>query len=230
MRFLLVVVILFTLLPIVAVAQETPAWELNVGYQYFRADTNAVQKLADSLTNSFTPPLPRINAGSSLSMNGGDFAVEENKNSWWGGTFDFGADYGNRHIDLSQVAASLGLVPPGTSVTAHFTPTIYTFTGGPQFHYRKSERFQPFARILFGGAHADLGPDAVTNEALKLAVPTFKTHRNSFAGIVGGGVDYVWKDYLAFRVSGDFVRTYLFDEHQSNLRVTAGVDFRFGQK
>jgi hypothetical protein len=72
-------------------------------------------------------------------MNGGNFAVEENVNNWFGGTIDFGGSYGNRHIDLSQVAAALGLVPPGTPVIAIFRPTIYTFTGGPQFHYRKNE-------------------------------------------------------------------------------------------
>ena len=227
MRFFLALAVVFTLSPIIALAQgtETPAWEMSVGYQYLRADTNVVQKLADSVTNSFTPPLPRINAGSSLSMNGGDFGIEENVNDWLGGTFDFGGAYGNRHIDLSE---AVGL--PSGSAVAIFRPTIYTFTGGPQFHYRKGQNFQPFARILLGGAHASLSPDDATQAVLTALVPTFRTDRNSFAGIVGGGVDYVWKDSIAFRVTGDYVRTYLFDEHQSNLRVTVGVDFRFGSK
>lgn len=163
-------------------------------------------------------------------MSGGNFAVEENVNSWLGGTFDFGAGYGNRHIDLSQVAASLGIVPPDTPVIAIFRPTIYTFTGGPQFHYRARENFQPFARLLFGSAHSDLGPDTLTQQALTIAAPTFKTTRNSVAGIVGGGVDYVWRDYLAFRACVDFVRIYLFEQHQSNVRVMAGVDFRIGRR
>lgn len=226
---LFAVVLLLILLPLAALAQNAPAFEISAGYQYLRADTNGAQKLADSLTNSFTPPLPRINVGSGLAMNGGNFEVEANAKSWWGGMFDFGGSYGNRHVDLSQVAASLDLVPPGTPVIAIFRPHVLTFTGGPQFHYRKHERVQPFARILLGGAHADLGPDAVTQQVLNIVVPTFRTSRNSFAGIAGGGVDYVWKPYVGFRFAGDYVRTYLFDGHQSNLRVTAGVNFRFGQ-
>ena len=46
--------------------------------------------------------------------------------------------------------------------------------------------------------------------------------------LLGLWIDYVWKTYAAFRAGGDYVRTYLFDQHQSNLRVTIGVDFRFG--
>jgi hypothetical protein len=60
--------------------------------------------------------------------------------------------------------------------------------------------------------------------------PTFKTEDNSFALIGGGGVDYVWKPYLAFRVASDYMRTYLFNEHQGNLRMTAGLSFRLGKK
>src|ERR1035441_252835 len=113
----LVAILLFTLLPLAAIAQNapvpaaiaqnapvpnTPRWEISAGYEYFRADSNGAQKLANSLTNSFSPPLPAINVGSGLSMNGGNFAVEENVNNWFGGTIDFGGSYGNRHIDLSQ--------------------------------------------------------------------------------------------------------------------------------
>ncbi len=234
MRYL-VAVLLFTLLPLAAIAQNapvpnTPRWEISAGYEYFRADSNGAQNLANSLTNLFSPPLPAINVGSGLSMNGGNFAVEENVNNWFGGTIDFGGSYGNRHIDLSQVAAALGFVPPGTPVTAIFRPTIYTFTGGPQFHYRKNEHIQPFARILLGGAFANLGPDALADQALKIAAPNFKVSRDSFALIAGGGVDYVWKSNIAFRGACDYVRTYLYDEHQSNLRLIVGVDFRFGQR
>lgn len=228
MRSLFVLLLVLSGLPSVTAAQNTPAWELSTGYQYTRVSIGAAQNLADS----FTVPngLPSINVGRSLNINGGNVSLEENIKSWWGGVFDFSGSYASKHIDLSQVAAAIGLVPPGTPVQATFRPTLYTFTGGPQFHYRKHEHFQPFARILLGGAHSDLGPDSPTSAALTQLAPTFKTTRNSFAGIAGVGADYVWKQYLAFRVSADFVRTYLFDEHQSNLRITAGVDFRFGQK
>lgn len=225
MRSFFVLLLTVSVFPSVTGAQNTPQWELSMGYQFTRVPTGPAQNFADSLTVPLG--LPRIDVGSSLNMNGGYVAVEENVRSWWGGVFDFSGSYGTKHIDVSKLAAALGLVPPGTHVQATFHPTLYTFTGGPQFHYRKHEHFQPFARILLGVAHSDLGPDSLTSAALKQLAPTFGTNRNSFAGIAGVGADYVWKDYLAFRVTGDFVRTYLFDEHQSNLRLTAGVDFRF---
>lgn len=228
MRSFFVLLLTFAVLPSVVAAQNTPAVEFSLGYQYTRIPTGEAQNLADSLT--VPNGLPRINVGRSLNMSGGNAEVEENVRSWWGGVVDFSGSYYTKRIDLSQVAAAIGAVPPGTSVRATFRPTLYTVAGGPQFHYRVHEHFQPFARVLLGFAHSNLGPDSPTNAALTFLAPNFKTTRNSFAGIAGVGTDYVWKRYLAFRVSTDFVRTYLFDEHQSNLRITAGVDFRFGQK
>ena len=209
-----------------AISQNTPSWELSGGYQFTRADIGAVQDSADRLT--VPVGLPRIDVGRKLNMSGGNAAIENNVNSWVGGVFDFGGAYGDKHIDLSTVAQAAGLVPPGTHVQAIFRPTIFTYTGGPQFHYRKHEHIQPFARILAGAAHSDLGPDSPTKATLNILAPAFKTTSTSFALIAGLGVDYVWKQHVAFRVSGDYLRTWLFDEHQGNIRMMAGVDFRFG--
>jgi hypothetical protein len=228
MRRFIVLLLTISALPGVAAAQNTPMWELSTGYQYTRVSTGAAQNFADSITAPFN--IPSVNVGRSLSINGGNIAIEENVNSWWGGVFDFSGTYATKHIDLSPPLVAAGLVPPGTSVQAIFRPTLYTFTGGPQFHYRRHPHFQPFARILLGAALSDLHPDDPTASALKLLAPDFRTARNSFAVIAGAGADYSWKHYLAFRVSADFLRTYLFDEHQGNLRITAGAVFKFGHK
>jgi hypothetical protein len=215
-------------LSVVGLAQNTPEWEVHGGYQFTRFDIGAVQDAADSVT---TPNnLPRVNIGRNLDMSGGTFSLQQNANSWWGGILDFSTIYASKHIDLSQQAAGLGLVTPGTNVSATFRPTIIIFGGGPQFTYRKRDKLQPFVRVMAGIAHADLKPDALTKADLFAFAPTFKTDDNSLALIAGGGVDYVWKPYLAIRVAADYVRTYLFSEHQGNLRMTAGLSFRLGRR
>jgi hypothetical protein len=225
MRALLLVV---SLLPTVAIAQNTPWFEVYGGYQFTHADVGRVQDLADSLT--VPAGVPRINVGRNVNMNGFDVSLQENSASWWGGIVDISGSYGTKNIDFSQTAQALGLVPPATSVIAKFQPTFYTATGGPQFTYRKSAHIQPFARIMFGISRSDLQPDSFTGAALATFVPTFKTKDNAFALIGGGGVDYVWKDYVGFRLTGDYIRTYLFNETQNNFRISAGVDFRIGHK
>jgi hypothetical protein len=187
-------------------------------------EIGAVQNLMNSLTLPLG--LPRVDVGRMLNTYGGTVIVEEHVNDWLGGVFDFGGTYGNRHVNLSNVALALG-APPGTSVQMIFRPSTFTYSGGPQIHSRKHEHVQPFARVLVGGAHADLGPDSPTAAFLQAVVPTFRTSSDSFALIGGAGVDYVWKPLIAFRVSGDYVRTWLFNDHQNTIRVMVGMNFRF---
>jgi opacity protein-like surface antigen len=52
-------------------AQETPAWELNGGYSYLRANLNG--------------------PGKSFDLNGGNVSATENLNHWFGGRIEFNA-------------------------------------------------------------------------------------------------------------------------------------------
>ena len=246
-RFVVLVSLAVLALPSLAQSNtpETPRFDLFAGYQYTHVGIGAAQDGLNSLTDPLN--LPRIDLGRSLSLNGGNLSFQENKNSWFGGVVDFSGSMTNKKVDLSQVAQALGLVRPGTTVTAGFKPTLYTITGGPQFTYRKHEHFQPFARVLLGLARADLAPNSTTSAAINsattsLGLPHFQTTRNSFAFMGGVGTDYVLKRWLALRASADYQRTYLFssirvplpnlpdfhlpDEHQGSFRISAGVSFR----
>ena len=158
-------------LSVVSFAQNTPEWEVHGGYQFARFDIGAAQDAADSVTNPNN--LPRVNIGRNLDMSGGTFSLQQNANSWWGGILDFSTIYASKHIDLSQQAVGLGLVPSGTNVTAILRPTIVILGGGPQLTYRKRDKFQPFVRIMAGIAYADLKPDALTKADLLAFAPTF---------------------------------------------------------
>ena len=217
------------LVPSAALAQSaTPEWELATSYQFTRVDIGAVQNLADSLTKP--AGLPAINAGHDLNTNGYNVSIQENKTRSWGGIVETGGAYGTEHIDLSKVAQSLGLVPSGTSVIAKFTPALYTVSAGPQFTYRNGRKVQPFLRVEGGFAHASIMPDILTKTELKDYAPTFKTSDRSFVLIGGLGADYRVSPRLAIRAAGDYERTWLFHEHQSNLRLIVGIVFRVGTK
>lgn len=151
----------------------------------------------------------RTDIGNSADMHGFDVSLQENSARWWGGIIDVSGSFQNASTSAQN-----------QNVSSNTKPSFYTFAAGPQFTYRKSSRLQPFGRLMFGGAHTNLQP----------STSTAATTSTAFALIGGGGVDYVLKDYIAFRVTGDYVRSYLFSDTQNNIRVSVGVNFRIGQK
>jgi opacity protein-like surface antigen len=209
----------------IAHAQSTPWWELFGGYQYLHADTGQAQDALDLITDS--NGLPHVDVGRHQNLNGWNVSLQENKASWWGGIIDFSGTYATKDVDLTQAAIAAGLISPGSTASARIKPSAYTFAGGPQFTYRM-KRIQPFGRIMFGGAHARARADLLVDKAVVFISP--EESDTGFALIGGGGADYVWKDYLSVRAAADYVRTYLFSETQSNLRISVGVTFRIGRK
>lgn len=153
------------------------------------------------LFGGFQYTRPNIDGG--INMNGFDISVQQNSASWWGGIVDVGGSY--------QLNTNGGVLP-----------YFYTFAAGPQFAYRKSERLQPFTRVMFGGARSNVQPGLIVG-------PASNASSTAFAMLGGGGIDYVWKDFLAFRATGDYIRSYLFESTQNNFRVSVGVNFRFGR-
>jgi opacity protein-like surface antigen len=79
------------------------------------------------------------------------------------------------------------------------TDIIY-FTAGPSFHFLRTARFEPFARLMGGGARTnfeidtrrDLSSGAVHNE--------FDTHSTDLALMVGGGLDMRVNDRVKVRL------------------------------
>lgn len=96
---------------------------------------------------------------------------------------------------------------------------IYSYTFGPTASFRNQTRFTPFLRFLAGGSHisssSSLGSDSV----------------DRFTVVGGGGLDItlnrrfavrpVQLDYHGVRVGGSWM---------NNMRYSAGVVFRFGEK
>lgn len=118
----------------------------------------------------------------------------------------------------SQRASDVG------SLGDDLTLTSYLF--GPRYSWRRAGRFTPFAQFLVGGAHA--------SGSLAQSGSGSSGSSNAFALIAGGGLDIAVTRHIAIRaVEADFYRTQFANgtnDRQNNLRISAGIIFRFGEK
>ena len=141
-----------------------------------------------------------------FSMNGGG--------GWFGYNFDhrlaLGGEVGS--VRASNIfGASAGL-------------TLTSFLVGPRYSWHRSHRFSAFAQVLLGGAHSS---GALTPGSSGLA-----GSENAFATTIGGGLDARLARRLALRLfQADYYLTRFpngANGDQNNLRIGAGVVFRFG--
>ncbi len=135
--------------------------------------------------------------GSSFHLNGGFGSATENLNSWIGGRLEINAFSGTTS---------------GRSVTAQ------TFTYGPVFSYRRSERFTPYAHFQLGAIHASQGYLGISASASK------------FAMAAGGGADYNINPRVAIRVQADYLMSRFLNLRQDNIQFSTGLVFRFGHR
>jgi outer membrane immunogenic protein len=102
--------------------------------------------------------------------------------------------------------------------------TLTSFLAGPRYTWTKAARFAPFVQVLLGGAHA--------SGSLAPGGSVLSGSANAFAMTAGGGLDIGLTRHIALRaLQADYYLTH-FDngtnDHQNNLRISAGVIFRFG--
>jgi opacity protein-like surface antigen len=143
-------------------------------------------------------------SGADLGMHGWQGSVTENLNSWFGGTAEFSGYY-------ATTTPPLG--PPDININAH------TFLFGPQISYRKNPNFTPFVHVLLGGIHASQGYIGISQP------------KTDFAAEFGGGVDFKIHKNLAIRViQADYLATPYLNQWQQNVRFSAGIVLRFGEK
>jgi outer membrane immunogenic protein len=144
-----------------------------------------------------------------FSMNGGD--------GWAGWNF----------TDHLAVVAQVAVQHASNINATSADLTLTSFLAGPRVAFRPTHRFVPFAQAMFGGAHASglLTPVPVTG---------LSGTANSFAFTAGGGLDFHLSQHFSIRaIEADYYFT-RFDNgvnnRQNNLRIAAGILFRFGSK
>lgn len=184
-------------------AYHWPRVELFGGYSYVRFNTSG------NLSGTSFSQSTNLNGGSA------SLAIYLNKN--WAIAGDFGA-YHNGDVSHNVDA------------------NLYSYLIGPRFSYRNSTRWTPFAQVLIGGVHG-----SVEIPANLLGNPTSVTFtQNAFAMTAGGGLDVTVSKHWAIRViqaeyfmtnfSAPSTVTGLSVNRQNNLRISAGVVLRLGEK
>ena len=137
-------------------------------------------------------------------MDGGSTEVAFHLYRWFSGVADL---TGERSGSVNGGSQGLSLV---------------SYTVGPRFTYPIHHRYAPFAQALFGGVH---GFDSYFPVASGPAGAA-----NSFAVLVGGGLDLRMKPWLAIRpVQADYFLTQLtngVNDRQNSLRLSAAVVLR----
>jgi outer membrane immunogenic protein len=108
---------------------------------------------------------------------------------------------------------------------------LVNYLFGPRISYRKSKRVTPFAQFLLGGAHAT---GSLYGTAATSSSAATSGSAGGFAFSTGGGLDYNLTKHFAIRLFQlEYFNTRLpnsVNGFQNNLRLTAGVVFRFGKK
>lgn len=128
-----------------------------------------------------------------------------------------------------QMAAviEVGAVHAGQVDGSGLDLTLTSFLGGPRFYYRRPQaRLVPYGQVLLGAVRATGGlTPANANGASSSAV---------FGSALGGGVEFNLSPRFTVRLAeiDYFVTTFdnKVDNHQNNIRVSAGVSYHFGKR
>lgn len=174
-------------------AQEIPVWEVFGGYAYQRSN---VREYYLAAPNRYTSR--NVNAN----LNGWDFAVTENMNRWFGGTFDLSGRY---------------KATPLLGTTTH--QQMHSILYGPRFSFR-TPSVVPFVHILFGAAHT-------TAKVTPVGPHPADT---SFAVAAGGGLDLKLQQKASVRlIQAEYFRANALGANQNNYRLAAGLILNLGK-
>ena len=221
MKKMLLVAVMVLAVSGMAMAQDYSNWEIFGGYSSLKADvssqSNSYYYSSDAqyyLDQTFR------HADSNL-MNGFDFSLTRNINSWMGVKADFSRHSGTVNISGEELYgyrdADYGN-DYGYDETNTFSGTAdyqrYTTLFGPEFSYRKNSVVRPFAHILFGFSQATVDNIAFeSNEYQEYFGGYSKSDRSyersftgkmdgstGFAMAIGGGLDVKAGKHVSIRV------------------------------
>lgn len=197
---------------VAALAQEFPRAEVGVNYTYARY-------------------APSASYSKGHSLNGGGGSVTINWNEYLGIKMDL-QGYGSNETSFN--------IPPNDifpgGLSGKVQGNLFTYQFGPQFKVR-AHNFQPYAHLLFGGAHTNVYGNAFKtlcqHDPSRCAISKAPTS-DAFAMAFGGGVDVPVSrtisirpaefDYFLTRFTNPFTGT----NNQNNFRYSAGIVFTFG--
>lgn len=140
-----------------------------------------------------------------------------------GGSVSVAQPLGTGHL----AAAADMAVTHGSGINAGgYDLTLFSFTSGLRYRPFLRSRWSPFGQVLIGVANA--GGTLVEGHS-----PAAGDSPLNFASLVGGGLDYRLRGPWSVRlIEADYLLTRStngVNDHQNNLRVSAGIVLRFGK-
>jgi outer membrane protein OmpA-like peptidoglycan-associated protein/opacity protein-like surface antigen len=186
------------------------------------ADNTAFPKGELFLGYSYMKNLPD-NAGNRIvHLNGGSTSLALNVNRHLG----LVADIGGFHAD------KFGPNAPPSGGVVNASGNVFSFMFGPRLSFR-NDKVTPFVQALFGGVHAG----AVTLSGCSGIGCTPLPSESAFAMALGGGLDVKVHRHVSLRLFqieylmtrfGDRTSSTLQTARQNDVRISAGLVFRFG--
>jgi opacity protein-like surface antigen len=160
---------------------------------------------------------------SHLSLGGAPSNIGSSSNGWEGdayvhllGPWGVEADYSNHYGVSPQLPVSGGI---------YYVPG-FTQLYGPRFTLALP-RIHPYVHALFGTVHGDAGAFIPGPVPIGLAQDITQ---NAFGMAFGGGLNVKATRHIWLRlVQVDYLRAQFTNNTQNDVRVSAGIIFRFGQ-
>ena len=177
---------------------QVPSGNVFLGYSYERTNSSALS--SGLFTTTVTNP----------NLHGWEASVEGKFVPFLGIVADVSGHYGSQSFTENVPVPVGGSGPITVNVTGHEQEYLF----GPRLSVPVG-KVRPFAEVFVGVAHIHTGGS--------LPSPS----NTSFAYAVGGGLDYRLFGPVAARVEGDYLRTKFYSSTQNNLRLSAGIVFRF---
>jgi hypothetical protein len=200
------------LLGLAAWAQEFPRADLGFDYSYARY-------------------APSASYSKGHSLNGGGGSVTFNINEYLGIEMNL-QGYGSNHTKFN--------IPPNSTfpggLSGDVQGNLFTYLFGPQVRIR-THRFQPFAHLLFGGAHTNVYGNAFTHLCQPIAggcALSKAPAADAFAMEFGGGFDIPINHTVSFRPAEigylltRFTNPLTGTNNQNNFHYSVGLYFSLG--
>ena len=141
----------------------------------------------------------RIGGSGGVNLNGFSTSAAYNANDWFGVVGDLGVYHGS---------------PSGVGLTA------LTYTVGPRFTIRKSDKVVPFAQTLFGGSHVSASFGGFSGSA------------NPFTYSFGGGAEVRLSNSgkVALRPEVEYFGLRANGSTGNCVRISVGIVYRIGER
>jgi len=141
-----------------------------------------------------------------------------------GGGISIAQPLGSGHV---AAVFDASVVHGGGVSSGNYDLTLSSFTAGVRFRPVLHPRWNPFGQILIGVANA-------SGSLVEGNTPAANDSPLNLASVVGGGLDYRLRGRWSLRlIDADYYLTRSsngVNDHQNNLRLGAGIVYRFARK